>query len=99
MPITSFDTELHQRIDEILHYLWDPIEVAHLPEARDEYASYLPKVFSLLKSDAEANDIVEYLREITTERMGLSENAVHDHAIATLLLAWKEKLQAKFHDR
>jgi len=96
--MTSLDAELHQRIDEILHYLWDPIGVAYVPEARGEYASYLPKVFSLLKSNAKANDIAGYLTEITTERMGLSENTVHDRAIATLLLAWEERLQMKFHD-
>ena len=40
--------ELYRRVDEVLHYLWDPIGVAGAPEARDEYYSYLPHVFSLL---------------------------------------------------
>jgi|GEM_PF-7106682 len=35
MSVTAHDAELHQRIDEILHYLWDPIGVAHVPDARD----------------------------------------------------------------
>jgi len=99
MSVTAHDAELHQRIDEILHYLWDPIGVAHVPDARDEYANYVPKVFSLLKSDAKENDIAGYLSEITAERMGHSENIAGDHSIAALLLAWKDKLQMKFGDR
>ncbi len=49
------ELELYRRTDEVLHYLWDPIGVAGIPEARDEYHSYLPVVFSLVeKRDASA---------------------------------------------
>jgi hypothetical protein len=37
------DKELYRRIDEVVHYLWDPIGVSDVPEARDEYHSYLPE--------------------------------------------------------
>jgi len=36
---------------ELLMESWDPIGVAHIPEAADEYDSYVPKVGSLLESE------------------------------------------------
>jgi hypothetical protein len=45
------DKERYKRTDEVLHYIWDPIGIAGAPEARYEYHSYLPHVFSLLKQN------------------------------------------------
>ena len=39
------DEELYRRVDEVLHYIWDPIGVAGAPMARDEYYAYLPQIF------------------------------------------------------
>ena len=36
--------ELYGRVGEVLHYLWDPIGVSGVPQARDEYDSYVPQV-------------------------------------------------------
>lgn len=44
------DNELYKRIDEILHYIWDLIGVAEIPQCRDEYQPYLPKAYQLVKS-------------------------------------------------
>jgi len=64
--------ELYHRVDEVLHYLWDPIGVAGAPEARDEYHSYLPHVFSLLQRDAPSDEITSFLLTTAAEHMGLS---------------------------
>ncbi len=64
--------ELYRRVDEILHYLWDPIGVSDAPEARNEYQSYLPHVFSLLIHQAPEAEIVDFLVKTETETMGLS---------------------------
>lgn len=45
--LSPFERELYQRVDEVLHYVWDPIGVSDAPEARDEYFSYLPIVFGM----------------------------------------------------
>ena len=47
------DEELYRRVDEVLHYILDPIGVSGIPQARDEYYSYLPGVFQLVKHNAE----------------------------------------------
>lgn len=52
---------------------WDPIGVSDVPEAADEYDSYIDGVWSLLKSAASDDVIAEYLRKIETERMGLTD--------------------------
>jgi hypothetical protein len=43
------------RVNEVLHYIWDPIGVRGEPRARDEYDSYAPEVYSLLQSGAPSN--------------------------------------------
>jgi hypothetical protein len=64
------DLRLYRLCDEALFYLWDPIGVSDAPEARDEYESYLPRVFALVKaSDRVA--LIAYLNDILGERMGL----------------------------
>ena len=89
------DEELYRRVDEVLHYIWDPIGVSGAPNARDEYYSYLPIVFKLLKSDSNSEQIVDYLFEVSTERMGLNGNRAHDVQVAEVLLAWKEAVLEK----
>lgn len=48
----SQDTDLLRVVDEVLHYIWDPIGVAGVPEARDEYDIYTGRIFTLLRSGA-----------------------------------------------
>jgi hypothetical protein len=31
----NYETELRRRIDEVLHYIWDPIDVRGEPHARE----------------------------------------------------------------
>ena len=56
--------ELFARIDEVLHYIWDPIGVCEMPEVRDEYASYVPAVMKLLDDGADRDQIVAYLTHL-----------------------------------
>ena len=93
---TSSDAELYQRVDEVLHYLWDPIGISNHPEARDEYCAYLPELFSLLKEEASTDDIANYLNDISTEKMGLQKNGEHTLKIVVLLKNWKERTDSKF---
>jgi hypothetical protein len=64
---------LRQRIDEVLHYIWDPIGVAGIPEARDEYDSYVPGVYRLLFQDSPEGEIAKMLTKIEVENMGLGQ--------------------------
>lgn len=82
---------LYQRVDELLHYVWDPIGVAGTPEARDEYQSYLPRVFKMIVEDIPAKDIKNYFIQVETEEMELSlpfeRSAQLDDLLNSLYLA------------
>lgn len=93
--LSPTDEEFYRRVDEVLHYIWDPIGISGIPMARDEYHSYLPQVFNLLKANVKPEPIAKYLAEISTERMGLQENREKDFEIAEILLDWKETIYEK----
>ena len=84
---------LYRAVDEVLHYVWDPIGVAQAPYARDEYLSYLPQVFSLVRAAAEDGQVANYLSQIAEEHMGLTGNRGHDLRVAQVLSAWRGKLE------
>ena len=89
---------LFRRVDEVLHYVWDPIGVAGTPEARDEYDSYTPRVFSLLIRDTPAAEIASYLVSVETETMGLSPaegaRAPADEVVA-ILERWRDSIRER----
>ncbi|HEX9173426.1 MAG TPA: hypothetical protein VF861_12260, partial [Telluria sp.] len=83
-------------VDEVLHYIWDPIGVSGMPMARDEYYSYLPQVFSLVRDGASVDRIATYLFEVVTERMELRESMEHTHEIVAILQDWKAAIDEKY---
>jgi len=82
------DEELYKRIDEFVHYIWDPIGIREIPQARDEYNSYLAAIFSRVKA-GNADEIVEYMKSAAEENMGLSFDQEKAKKIACVLLEWK----------
>lgn len=86
------DEGLYERIDEVLHYIWDPIGVSGVAAARDEYQSYIPVIFGLLKDNADAERIAAHLNAITSKSMGLNEDSEKALAVARILLGWKKAL-------
>ncbi len=52
---------------------WDPIGVAGVPEAADEYDRYAARAYVMLMDErADTRRIAAYLLEIATKNMGLS---------------------------
>ena len=70
--LPAHQNELYRRVDEVLTYILDPIKVSGIPEARDEYFPYLPRVFSLLVDPSEPGKIAEYLIYVAGDQMGLN---------------------------
>jgi hypothetical protein len=86
----SFYAKVHERADEILQYLWDPIGVGHFPEARDEYSSYVPQVVRLLFEEKSRQELLRYLHEIESGHMGLRQTdatLAHTEKTADTLIA------------
>lgn len=90
--LSAKEKELYRRTDEILHYLWDPIGVSDIPQARDEYHSYLPRVFARLVENAKDHEIAAYLVKVEEGSMGLTPNKEKALEIARTLIESKEWL-------
>jgi hypothetical protein len=90
--LSQDEAELYKRCDEVLYYAWDPIGVSDEPYARDEYRSYLPQVFQLVKANASRERIEKYLAEIVKTNMGLEPQPQRDRSAAELLLKWRERI-------
>jgi hypothetical protein len=73
--------EIQQAIRDVLMQHWDPIGVADVPEAQDEYDSYVGPVYRLLASRASDAELIDYLRKTETETMGLSSLGTRGHLI------------------
>jgi hypothetical protein len=84
--------DLYQGIDEILWLDWEPIGVSGIPEARDEYHSYLPQVFKLAMEDSSPLKIAEYLDWVVRERMDINSSIQKHIAIGEKILSLKKSI-------
>ncbi len=82
------DAELYQRVEEVVHYLWDPIGVCNIPQARDEYHSYMTAIFSRVQA-GNIEGILEYMKWAASDNMGLIFDAVKAEEAAKVMLEWK----------
>ena len=73
-------------ICSILLQAWDPIGVAEIPEAHDEYNMYAPEVASILMRGEPKEKVADYLWLIETGNMGLAGNRGRAEAVADRLL-------------
>ena len=84
----------HDSIREILLKQWDPIGVADVPEAQDEYDSYIGKIYVLLIKHESRQAIVDHLWGVETEHMSLAGNRRHTESIADRLLRLRDHMEA-----
>jgi hypothetical protein len=77
---------IYQQIDDVLWYDWDPIGINDMAP-RDEYQSYTPQIFNLVKSDTDRMLIAKTLSKIETYNMGLAGNIEKCLKIADKILA------------
>jgi hypothetical protein len=74
--------EAQRRIREILMTEWDPIGVAGIPEAQNEYDAYISEVYRLLSRRASATELFDSLWWAETEHMGLRGNRQRTENVA-----------------
>jgi hypothetical protein len=89
---TPADNELYRRIDEVIHYLWDPIGISPNPQARDEYLGYLPVIYRHVQAE-ELDTIIEYMQSVVTERMCMSFDKARATQAAEIMLEWKQLIE------
>ncbi len=84
-PLPPHEAALYRAVSDVLLFEWDPIGVSDIPEAHDEYYSYLPDVYRLVKENAGAEAIVEYLHYVQVEAIGLPATPARLRQIAERL--------------
>ncbi|WP_277981526.1 hypothetical protein [Sphingomonas phyllosphaerae] len=68
-----------------LRWAWDPIGVRRIEEAADEYDGYAPCLLEMLRADAPAAQIAEYLSTVVRDRMELPAEPDRDMDLASML--------------
>ena len=84
---------IQESIKQILWHDWDPIGVNDVPEAQDEYDSYVGGVYRMLASGGSEDEIVDHLWKIEMHTMGLDANRERLRPIATKLKSLNISLQ------
>ena len=88
--MSSFENKAknaHNVIRRILLNDWDPIGIAEITEAQDEYDAYVSGVYRLLARRAPVREIFEYLWWLETDHMGLCGDLQRTEKIAEMLAA------------
>lgn len=73
---------LMEEIQKIFLKEWDPIGIQDIPEAQDEYDSYVSDIYKLIQSKRTESEVFDYLWGIETGHMGLSGDKKHTQTIA-----------------
>lgn len=82
---TANDFSLYKRIDDILWFDWDPIGINDIAP-RDEYQSYVPEIFGLVKAKVDKQVIANRLHELETDFMGMNGTLENCLTIADKIL-------------
>ena len=77
---------LYKKIDDILWFDWDPNGVKDIAP-RNEYQSYIPEIFELVKAKADRQAIADRLLKLETENMGMVGTIENCLRIADKILA------------
>jgi hypothetical protein len=73
--------ENRAKVREVLMREWDTIWVSDLPDAQDEYDTYVEKVYVMLMLDrVSADTIAKYLFDVATVYMGSSNESIERQA-------------------
>ena len=83
---------IQEQIRQILLNDWDPIGIRDVPEARDEYDSYVGGVYRLLADGASAVEVAKHLARIEGEQMGLPSSADLRLSVATKVYGLNVKI-------
>ena len=76
-----------EEIKRLLLWEWDPIGVAGIEAAADEYDMYAMPIYVGLHSGSNADDITDYLEQVAIERMGLNGDPAKARAVAEKMVA------------
>ena len=83
----------HEAIKQAILKEWDPIGVGGIPEAQDEYDSYVPGVYKLLITRRPKHEVFDYLWTLETQHMGLTGDRQATEYFAERLLRIPQEIE------
>lgn len=83
----------HESIKNILLNDWDPVGVQGIPEASDEYDSYVSGIYHLLIHHATEDRIFDHLWKIETEYMELIGNQIVTRKVSKKLVSFRGRIE------
>jgi hypothetical protein len=70
---------------------WDPIGVAEIPEAADEYDCMISPLVHRLAEDADTRSVADWIGRERSSHFGLGPDEAADMRLAESLAAWYER--------
>jgi hypothetical protein len=87
-PKNKHDTRESQRQLRQLLMAWDPIGVAGIPEAADEYDCMISPLMHQLSAGAEESTVAQWLVAELKDHFGLTANPDGERQVATDITRW-----------
>jgi hypothetical protein len=87
-------SEVSTKVSGLLMTSWDPIGVADVDGAHDEYDGYVEDVTLLVMEKASFEEIFNYLWSLETEHMGMRGNLEKTQSFAQELVALQGEVVA-----
>ena len=89
-----------RELRELLYWVWDPIGVNDsFPYTADEYDQYAPQVVKALRARASRDQLINMLKMVERERMGLCGDASGLlSSVANRIVEWYEQSQERWSD-
>jgi len=81
----SSTAALEARVRQTLLQSWDPIGVAGVKAAGDEYDQYVKPIAAMIIAGTAVEELSRYLVEVETKRMGLKGDQRRAHSAAAKL--------------
>jgi hypothetical protein len=81
-------------VDEVVHYIWDPIKICGIPQTRNEYDGYVNQIYARTKA-GDMEELINYLKWATEDRMGLVCDDKKNKEVADILFEWKSYIYDK----
>jgi hypothetical protein len=74
------------KVKAILISSWDPLGVLAEPSVQDEYDSFVPAIFELLKKGVTSEVLSAYLQRIESDDFGLAPDRAKTQIVADMLI-------------
>lgn len=80
------DAGLRERLRSVLLFDWDPLLIGGNPNLADEYDKYLPRLISLVEAGTDMATLVEALKSIEIDELGMLSPSSGIEAAAAQIL-------------